>query len=217
MKFFSFSFDYTLNNYIVYDSVVMMTKNTPRDSGTSSGIYTPTSSETRIRSAYTLWCGQYNKTPDESRFATFSSNYLVMEQYAKENGKEMILNRYADCTEEEYFSITSGSVTVPSKAAERQSSVTAPAKETEEVKIKESSGKISPLNQSVSNSIFSVVSSKHNCYVNPEAAKVVKIAENKKTEANAKPGKYTIFIGAILRLCYSFANDFNSVEFKSIN
>ena len=64
--------------------------------------------EARVRSAYMDWCKEYGKESDESRFATFSSNYLAMEEYARENGREMILNKYADCSEEEYIALTSG-------------------------------------------------------------------------------------------------------------
>ena len=71
---------------------------------------TNVSREARVRSAYLEWCKEYGKEVDESRFPTFTSNYLAMEQYAKENGKTMQLNMYADCTEEEYFSMTSTSL-----------------------------------------------------------------------------------------------------------
>jgi hypothetical protein len=63
--------------------------------------------EARIRSAYIQWCKDYEKEPDESRFPTFSSNFLAMEEYASESGKEMSLNSYADMTEEEYLAATS--------------------------------------------------------------------------------------------------------------
>lgn len=62
--------------------------------------------EARVRSAYLDWCKEYGKTADESRFPTFSSNFLAMEEYAQENGREMVLNKYADCTEEEYRQVT---------------------------------------------------------------------------------------------------------------
>lgn len=62
--------------------------------------------EVRVRSAYMDWCKEYGKQPDESRFPTFSSNFLAMEEYANENGREMVLNKYADCTEEEYRKLT---------------------------------------------------------------------------------------------------------------
>merc|ERR1719437_12445 len=62
--------------------------------------------EARVRSAYMDWTREYGKKIDEARFLTFQSNYLVMEEYAKENGKEMVLNKYADCTEDEYRRIT---------------------------------------------------------------------------------------------------------------
>lgn len=63
--------------------------------------------EARIRSAYLQWCKDYGKEPDEARFPTFSSNFLAMEEYAAEAGKEMSLNVYADMTEEEYLAATS--------------------------------------------------------------------------------------------------------------
>lgn len=64
--------------------------------------------EARVRSAYLNWCKEYGKGPDESRFQQFSTNYLEMEEYAKETGKEMALNEYADCTEEEYTAMMEG-------------------------------------------------------------------------------------------------------------
>ena len=69
---------------------------------------TSISREARVRSSYMEWCKEYGKETDESRFPTFSSNYLAMESYAKENGKTMQLNKYADCTEEEYITLTAG-------------------------------------------------------------------------------------------------------------
>jgi len=62
--------------------------------------------EARIRSAYLQWCKDNEKEPDEDRFPTFSSNFLAMEEYAAEAGKEMSLNAYADMTEEEYLAAT---------------------------------------------------------------------------------------------------------------
>lgn len=66
---------------------------------------TDISREARIRSAYMEWCNSYNKEPDESRFRTFSKNFLTMEQYSKEEGKKMQLNKFADCTEAEYATL----------------------------------------------------------------------------------------------------------------
>ena len=66
--------------------------------------------EARVRSAYLDWCKEYGKTADESRFPTFSSNFLAMEEYANENGREMVLYKYADCTEEEYRELTQGKI-----------------------------------------------------------------------------------------------------------
>ena len=103
--------------------------------------------EARIRSAYLDWCKEYGKEPIESRFVQFSSNFLEMEEYANENGKEMLLNEYADCTEEEYVKLMNGeAVTVeetPAPAAvveekedEADAEAEAAAKAEEEAKAK---------------------------------------------------------------------------------
>ena len=68
--------------------------------------------EARVRSAYLDWCKEYKKEPDEARFQQFSINFLDMEEFAKESGKEMILNEYADCTEEEYTALMEGEAAV---------------------------------------------------------------------------------------------------------
>jgi len=76
--------------------------------------------EARIRSAYLNWCKDYNKEPDESRYPVFANNFLVMEEYATQAGKEMTLNQYADCTEEEYQALqqqTKKTPTPPSSPA----------------------------------------------------------------------------------------------------
>lgn len=62
--------------------------------------------EARIRSAYIEWCKSFGKETDESRFKVFSDNFLIMESFAVESGKEMTLNQYADCTEAEYKAAT---------------------------------------------------------------------------------------------------------------
>mmetsp|Transcript_113261 Transcript_113261/g.222092 ORF Transcript_113261/g.222092 Transcript_113261/m.222092 type:complete len:476 (+) Transcript_113261:75-1502(+) len=68
--------------------------------------------EARVRSAYLDWCKEYKKEPDEARFQQFSINFLDMEEFAKESGKEMTLNEYADCTEEEYVALMEGEAAV---------------------------------------------------------------------------------------------------------
>ncbi|GKY99254.1 hypothetical protein MPSEU_000880700 [Mayamaea pseudoterrestris] len=72
--------------------------------------------EARIRSAYLDWCKQFEKKPSEERFPSFSKNFLVMEDFAKESGKEIKLNEYADCTEEEYDAMSSKSNVATSPA-----------------------------------------------------------------------------------------------------
>ncbi|KAL3793133.1 hypothetical protein HJC23_005635 [Cyclotella cryptica] len=87
--------------------------------------------EVRVRSAYMEWCKEYGKQPDESRFPTFSSNFLAMEEYANENGREMVLNKYADCTEEEYRKLTNTAAPAPELVVEKpvEKAVAAPKKE----------------------------------------------------------------------------------------
>ena len=62
--------------------------------------------EARIRSAYIEWCKNFGKESDESRFKVFSENFLTMERFAAESGKEMTLNQFADFTEAEYKAAT---------------------------------------------------------------------------------------------------------------
>ena len=100
---------------------------------------TNVSREARVREAYLGWCKEYGKETDESRYPTFSSNYLAMEEYAKENGKTMQLNLYADCTEEQYAALTSvngGAAAVEEvvEEAKVEAPAPAPAPVVEEVK-----------------------------------------------------------------------------------
>ena len=60
------------------------------------------------RSAYLSWCDEYGKEADAVKFATFSSNYLAMKEYADKSGRPINLNAYADCTKEEYELILNG-------------------------------------------------------------------------------------------------------------
>jgi hypothetical protein len=73
--------------------------------------------EARIRSAYLEWCKSNGKEPDESRFPTFSSNFLTMEKFSATSGKEMVLNMYADCTQEEYVALVNAPAPPPAPAA----------------------------------------------------------------------------------------------------
>lgn len=79
--------------------------------------------EARVREAYFKWCTLWNKNPDESRFRSFSNNFLLMEQYAKESSKEMTLNQYADFTKQEYeVFLRSGATAKPSSSSPSSSS-----------------------------------------------------------------------------------------------
>jgi hypothetical protein len=56
----------------------------------------------RVRAAYSNWCRTYKKEPDEGRFPKFKSNYIIMEKLANDQGREVTLNEFADCTPDEY-------------------------------------------------------------------------------------------------------------------
>jgi hypothetical protein len=58
--------------------------------------------------AYQVWCATYLKEPDAIRFATFSYNYVAMRQFAEKFGKELKLNKYADCNKGEYTRLVYG-------------------------------------------------------------------------------------------------------------
>ena len=61
-----------------------------------------------IRRIYSDWCKEYGKGPDESRYPTFSTNFLALAQYCSNTGTEIDLNEYADRTQEEYLKLTGG-------------------------------------------------------------------------------------------------------------
>jgi hypothetical protein len=83
--------------------------------------------EARIRSAYLDWCKTNKKEADQSRFSAFSKNFLVMEEYAKESGKKIQLNEYADCTEEEYnLIIKAGKAALPTAAPKKATPTQSP-------------------------------------------------------------------------------------------
>ena len=43
--------------------------------------------EARIRDAYIGWCKDFDKESDETRFKQFFKNFLEMEDFSKEKGK----------------------------------------------------------------------------------------------------------------------------------
>jgi len=65
----------------------------------------------RVRAAYSNWCRTYKKEPDEGRFPKFKSNYIIMEKLANEQGREVTLNEFADCTPSEYERASRGKST----------------------------------------------------------------------------------------------------------
>jgi hypothetical protein len=87
--------------------------------------------EARVRSAYLDWCKEFGKTSDETRFPQFYDNFLEMEDFSKDTGKEMILNEYADYTEDEYNTMLNGG------GEEKEVEVEEEKKEEEEVIIEQ--------------------------------------------------------------------------------
>jgi colicin import membrane protein len=88
--------------------------------------------EARIRSAYMDWCKEFGKKSDESRFPTFSQNFLDMEEFAKESGKEMQLNEYADFSEAEYGQLARDATAAEKKAAVAEQTAEKKAAEAEQ-------------------------------------------------------------------------------------
>lgn len=76
--------------------------------------------EARVRAAYMDWIKDFNKESDETRFNQFYKNFLEMEDFSKETGKEMVLNEFADYTEEEYAAMQSGETVEVEKDTEAE-------------------------------------------------------------------------------------------------
>ena len=55
-----------------------------------------------IRSDYNAWLQRYGKTANESRYPTFKTNVLALQENERLTGKILILNEFADNTPEEY-------------------------------------------------------------------------------------------------------------------
>jgi Cathepsin propeptide inhibitor domain (I29) len=58
--------------------------------------------EGRIRIGYKEWCAFYHKTHDEERYSIFARHFKIVENHSRETGASLMLNEYADMTEEEY-------------------------------------------------------------------------------------------------------------------
>merc|ERR1711935_763406 len=70
---------------------------------TTAALFEPTPPSTeRIRTDYVQWLSDNEKELDEERYQVFAKNYVALEKFAKANGRELVLNAYADCTEQEY-------------------------------------------------------------------------------------------------------------------
>jgi pyruvate/2-oxoglutarate dehydrogenase complex dihydrolipoamide acyltransferase (E2) component len=56
----------------------------------------------RVKDIYYQYCNVYSKDIEESRFQIFLPNFLRKEAQAKESGKPLEMNKWYDCTDEEY-------------------------------------------------------------------------------------------------------------------
>lgn len=56
----------------------------------------------RVQEIYLEWCDVFGKKAEESLFRNFASNFIVMEEKAKETGEALELNQFYDCNEEEF-------------------------------------------------------------------------------------------------------------------
>jgi len=86
--------------------------------------------EARVRSAYMDWCKDFDKESDETRFKQFFNNFLEMEDFSIETGKEMILNEFADFTEAEYVAMQNGETPVVEEKKETEVEAVAEVAET---------------------------------------------------------------------------------------
>jgi pyruvate/2-oxoglutarate dehydrogenase complex dihydrolipoamide acyltransferase (E2) component len=77
----------------------------------------------RVKDIYYQYCNVYSKDIEESRFQIFLPNYLYKEAQAKESGKPLEMNKWYDCTDEEY------KVGIQAEAAEEAARVLAEEEE----------------------------------------------------------------------------------------
>jgi len=131
--------------------------------------------EARVRSVYLDWAKTNGKEPDEKCFQTFSTNFLAMEEFSKDSGKEMVLNEFADLTEEEYIAATQAPNEVKEEVPEK---IEAVEKEETEVVVDE------PVEESAI-----IVDGSENAAEVEAAEAAKKQAEASKTKAAAEKGQ----------------------------
>lgn len=87
------------------------------DTGASTDVSIPYDSAARL--AYADWCTKFGKSPDDTRYMAFKSNYqqisvanVVAAKEARDSDtarpKDLELNEYGDMTEEEYMAMMGG-------------------------------------------------------------------------------------------------------------
>ena len=147
--------------------------------------------EARVRSSYIAWCKEYGKEQDETRFPQFYSNFLEMEEFAKESGKEMVLNEYADFSEEEYTKLTSSKEDAEVSAAKAKADEEAAAKAAAQ---KEAEAKAAA--EKEAKAAEAKAAAEKEAAVKAEADKKKKAEEEAKKKERAEAGTYD-FVYAI--------------------
>lgn len=56
----------------------------------------------RIQQAYREWCEFYGKVPNKERLGVFATNFLAVQEFHERTRRPLVLNEFADLTEEEY-------------------------------------------------------------------------------------------------------------------
>ena len=99
------------------------------DTGASTDVSIPYDSAARL--AYADWCTKFGKSPDDTKYMAFKSNYeqisvanVVAAKEARDSDtarpKDLELNEYGDMTEEEYMAMMSGGgATAPVASSEK--------------------------------------------------------------------------------------------------
>ena len=73
----------------------------------------------QVKNTYKEWCKFYDKKYEEARLDTFAANLKKVQDYNKETGKDVKLNRYADLTAEEYAKVQANQASVASDKKEK--------------------------------------------------------------------------------------------------
>jgi hypothetical protein len=110
------------------------------DTGASTDVSIPYDSAARL--AYADWCTKFGKSPDDTKYMAFKSNYeqisvanVVAAKEARDSDtarpKDLELNEYGDMTEEEYMAMMGGGATAESEKGPLETVMEASAAQSE--------------------------------------------------------------------------------------